>query len=95
MSGSVPGSIPPASSVSPVPSIAPVSPKLRLVAALLCGFFGPLGIHRFYVKKIGTGILMILTAGGVGIWVIIDFIRIVLGKFTDKNGLLLKQWTED
>jgi TM2 domain-containing membrane protein YozV len=34
------------------------------------------GIHRFYVGKIGTGILMILTFGGFGIWVLVDLIMI-------------------
>jgi len=41
-----------------------LSPKSRLVALLLCFFLGPLGVHRFYVGKIGTGILMLLTLGG-------------------------------
>lgn len=71
-----------------------ISPKLRLAAALFCGFFGWLGIHRFYVGKIGTGILMILTAGGLGIWLIIDFIFIVLGQFNDKEGRVLRQWMD-
>jgi len=46
-------------------------------------------VHRFYVGKIGTGVLMILTFGGLGIWVLIDFIMILVGKFTDKEGLAL------
>ena len=71
-----------------------VSPKLRLAAALFCGFFGFLGIHRFYVGKIGTGILMILTAGGIGIWIVIDFIFIVLGQFRDKEGRVVRRWTD-
>ncbi len=75
-------------------NIMDVSPKLRLAAALFCGFFGWLGIHRFYVGKIGTGILMVLTAGGLGIWVVIDFIFIVLGQFRDKEGLVLHRWMD-
>ena len=35
----------------------PSSPKSRLVAFLLCFFLGELGIHRFYVGKVGTGLL--------------------------------------
>lgn len=50
---------------------------------LLCFFVGYLGIHRFYAGKIFTGILMLLTGGGFGIWVLIDFIFIVTGKFKD------------
>lgn len=57
---------------------------------LLCFFLGGLGVHRFYAGKIGTGILMLLTLGGFGIWTIIDFIIIVTGNFEDKNGLKIK-----
>ena len=57
-----------------------------LVALLLCLFVGFLGIHRFYVGKAGTGFLQIITLGGLGIWVLIDLIMIVMGKFTDKEG---------
>jgi TM2 domain-containing membrane protein YozV len=57
---------------------------------LLCLFLGGLGIHRFYVGKIGTGILMLLTLGGLGIWSLIDLIMIIVGSFKDKNGLPIK-----
>jgi len=57
-----------------------------LVSLLLCIFLGGIGAHRFYVKKIGTGILMLITLGGCGIWVLIDLIMIVTGKFTDSDG---------
>ncbi len=56
---------------------------------LLCLFLGGLGVHRFYVGKIGTGILQLVTFGGLGIWVLIDLIMIVIGKFTDSEGLLI------
>lgn len=76
------------------PALAePVSPKLLLPAVLLCFFFGALGIHRFYVGKIGTAIAMILTFGGLGVWVLVDFIMLLVGAFKDKHGLPLKQWT--
>lgn len=65
------------------------STKTMAAAALLCFFLGVFGIHRFYVGKIGTGILMILTFGGFGIWTLIDFVRIIIGSFKDKQGLPL------
>ena len=63
--------------------------KSWLATLLLCFFLGGLGVHRFYVGKIGTGILQIVTIGGLGIWVLIDFIMIAVGKFTDKQGQAL------
>ncbi|WP_259780346.1 TM2 domain-containing protein [Aestuariispira ectoiniformans] len=66
-----------------------VSEKGFVPALLLCFFLGSLGIHRFYVGKIGTGILMLITLGGLGIWTIIDFVLIAVGSFKDKEGLPL------
>jgi TM2 domain-containing membrane protein YozV len=63
--------------------------KSWLAALLLCFFVGVLGIHRFYVGKIGTGILMLITFGGFGIWTLIDFIMIAVGSFKDKQGMAL------
>ena len=68
-----------------------ISEKNWLVALLLCVFLGGIGIHRFYVGKIGTGILMILTFGGFGIWIIIDLILIATNSFTDADGLHLNR----
>ena len=57
---------------------------------LLCFFLGMFGIHRFYVGKVGTGILQLLTLGGLGIWAMIDVVIIACGNFKDKHGLLVK-----
>jgi len=72
--------------------MAETSEKKRLVALLLCFFVGILGIHRFYVGKVGSGIAQILTFGGLGIWVLIDFIMIICGSFSDKEGAPLTEW---
>jgi len=67
-----------------------VSPKGYVPAVLLCLFLGFLGVHRFYVGKIVTGILMLLTLGGFGIWALIDLIIIIVGSFKDKEGRPIK-----
>jgi len=69
-----------------------ISPKSRLAVTLLALFLGGLGIHRFYLGKIVTGILMLITAGGLGIWTLVDFIMAVAGAMKDKEGKLIKNW---
>lgn len=77
---------------APQSVLGEVSPKSRLAALLLCFFLGGLRIHRFYVGKVGTGILMIVTLGGLGIWVLVDLIMIIVGAFRDKLGQLVLNW---
>jgi hypothetical protein len=62
-----------------------MSDKKILPVFLLFFFLAWLGVHRFYVGKIGTAILFIITLGGVGIWWIIDLILIVTGNFKDSR----------
>ena len=69
----------------------PVETKDWLTTFLLCLFLGGLGVHRYYVGKIGTGILYTLTAGLFGIGYLVDFIKILCGKFTDKDGNLIQR----
>ena len=57
-----------------------------VVTLLLAFLLGVIGAHRFYDGKTGTGILMLLTFGGLGIWLLIDLIHIVTGHFTNKAG---------
>jgi TM2 domain-containing membrane protein YozV len=66
--------------------------KKRLTTAILALFLGIFGAHRFYVGKIGTGILQLLTAGGFFIWCFIDFVLIIFGEFTDNNGNKINEW---
>lgn len=67
-----------------------VSPKNKWVAFLLCLFLGVLGGHRFYVGKIGTGIIWLFTLGIGGFGALIDLIVILIGGFRDANGDYLK-----
>jgi TM2 domain-containing membrane protein YozV len=73
--------------------MAESSEKKRLVALLLCFFLGVLGVHRFYVGKVGSGIVQLLTLGGLGIWALIDLIMIICGAFTDNEGNAVIDWT--
>jgi len=73
---------------------ANASDKSRLAALLLCFFLGVFGIHRFYVGKVGTGILQLFTLGLLGIWTLIDFVIIIVGAFSDSQGRKLIIWTD-
>jgi TM2 domain-containing membrane protein YozV len=68
--------------------------KRNLPVFLLCFFLGIFGVHRFYVGKIGTGLLQMLTFGGLGIWWTIDLIMVLCGGFTDKQGYKITQWVD-
>lgn len=82
------GGINGASSTTTTPYVK--SEKSAMVALLLCMYLGWLGLHRFYVGKIGTGLLMLITFGGFGIWVLVDVVNIAKLNFVDKHGHYLE-----
>ncbi len=93
------GAATPVAAVAPKPAApqtsSDISSKSRLAVTLLAvlpGYFGIAGVHRFYLGKIGTGIAMLLTFGGLGIWTLIDFIMAVSGTMKDKEGKYIKNW---
>lgn len=84
-------------------SPAPATPRLidpnpsdlnRLAALLLCLILGFLGLHRFYVGKIGTGLLWLVTLGFLGVGQIVDLILIATGEFRDSEGRRVLRWSE-
>ena len=66
------------------------SEKEFVPTVILCLLLGVFGAHRFYVGKIGTGVIQLLTFGGLGIWSFIDLIMIIIGKFKDKEGNIIR-----
>ncbi len=79
--------------------VSSVFPLLRLgtentkiMFALLCWVAGIFGVHRFMVGKVRTGALMLVLSLSLfgliitGIWAVVDFIVILGGRFTDKDG---------
>jgi TM2 domain-containing membrane protein YozV len=75
-------------------SLNNISPKSRLAAVLLCFFLGCFGAHRFYLRKTGTAVLMLITLGGLGIWALVDLIFILTGSFRDKEEKRVYRWLE-
>jgi TM2 domain-containing membrane protein YozV len=59
----------------------------HFIAAFLFSFyFGILGADRFYLGKIFTGLLKLLTFGGLTIWAMVDLQLIVSGVMKDRWG---------
>ena len=65
----------------------PVSSNCKKwVTFFLCLFLGHFGVHRFYTRKYGTGILFLLFGGFLWLGVIVDLLRILFGGFKDADG---------
>jgi len=69
-----------------------VSERSRGVALALGFFGGFFGLHRFYVGKTGSGVAMIVTIGGLGIWWLYDMVLLATGEFRDIEDLPLRNW---
>lgn len=63
--------------------------------AILAFYFGVFGVHRFYTRRVVLGLLQLLTFGGLGIWVLIDLILILVGACRDDRGLPITRWNYD
>ena len=67
-----------------------VNDKNFALVATPCLLLGVFGVHRFYCGKIISGVLMVLTIGGLGIWALVDFVIVCFGEFTDSQGIKIK-----
>jgi hypothetical protein len=66
-----------------------------VIAFLLSWLLGGVGADRFYLGYTGKGIAKLLTLGGLGIWAIIDTVRLAFGKLRDKEGLPLRGYEKN
>jgi hypothetical protein len=69
-----------------------ISERSRGVAVALGFFGGFFGLHRFYVGKTQSGVAMIVTFGGLGIWWLYDMVLLASGEFRDVDDLPLRNW---
>ncbi len=76
-----------------MPDSTDISERTRGVALPLAFLLGFFGAHRFYVGKTGTGLLMLGTMGGMGMWWLYDLILIVAGEFRDADGRRVVRWS--
>ncbi len=68
---------------------ASTSRSTLLLLALLTGFYGG---HRFFTRKYASGLIQLLTSGGLGLWLLVDIVLIVSGRFTDGHGRRVTSW---
>jgi len=76
---------------SGLPEVSPYSRGVALALSITLGMFGA---HRFYTGKTGTGLLMLVTLGGVGFWYLYDLILVASGEFRDGEDRVVYTWSQ-
>lgn len=72
------------------PGFSPPPEKSFVATWLLSWLLGFFGVDHFYLGKIGTGILKLLTLGGLGVLYLIDLIMVLCGASKTKAGQPVK-----
>lgn len=85
---------PPQTSRQPIKTKTFPRQRHYLAVFFLSFMWGTFGVDRMYLGKWGTGILKLVTAGGFGLWVIVDIILIISGAMRDKQGRPMLQFEE-
>ncbi|MFE6736447.1 Ltp family lipoprotein [Microbacterium sp. NPDC057650] len=88
---------PPAAAPFPAPpavAAAPAGARSFLLTWLFALFLGFFGVDRFYLGKVGTGILKIVTFGGLGVWVLVDIVLVLANQTKDAAGRPLAGYQE-
>lgn len=75
----------------PSTTVSPRSRTVTLILNLLI-FAGLAGLHRVYTGRIISGAIQFLTMGLLGIWQLIDLIRILIGTYSDAQGRSVNEW---
>ncbi len=69
-----------------------ISDRSRGLTLVFAFFGGVFGFHRFYTGRVQSGVAMLVTLGGMGLWYLYDLVLIVAGEFTDAEGRRVTRW---
>ncbi|MBE6052935.1 MAG: TM2 domain-containing protein [Clostridium sartagoforme] len=68
------------------------SDKSRKITLIICAIAGMIGVHDFYLGRVGSGFIKLLTCNYFSIGWIVDLIKISTGAYKDNVGAPLRKW---